>query len=345
MAADDVVWDLVWGSEMDKRMNDYILEHCVFRRKRRRELEDEIIRRVLRALQPPPAPPMPEDKRKWGLAREPRWGDLDSDVKLEHWRRKPHHQWRKLLYDWADDTRRHGSWHSLQFRKEFGMARQVFDKLVEAAEANPAICSDDNRPRAAKAVAGSVGRGNPSVPLIYKMAGAYFVLTKNVTFHVAASMAGMGDDTLARFFHTYMTWARCNEVPKHVYLPQGDHLRFVMYCYEQMGFPGACCSTDGVHVGWAKCPHDQFWLHKGEKKYPTRLYNISVGPSTEVVYVPQSFPGRNNDKTAAKTHYVLRGLQDRTLYSGDSVPALHRLRKASTSTSPSSSTSTSTAYL
>ena len=97
MAAEDVVWDLVWGSEMDKRMNDYILEHCVFRRKRRRELEDEIIRRVLRALQPPPAPPMPEDKRKWGLAREPRWGDLDSDVKLEQWRRQPHHQWRNVV--------------------------------------------------------------------------------------------------------------------------------------------------------------------------------------------------------------------------------------------------------
>ena len=203
-----------------------------------------------------------------------------------------------------------------------GIARAVFDELLAAADSNPAFRDLDRQRGARKTSCDSVGRGNACQPLIQKLAGAIFVITKNVTFGVASAMAGLGEPTLKAFFTAWQAWCRASQVPKHVYMPQGDHLAFIMYCYARMGFPGACCSTDGVHVLWAKCPAAWKWVHTGEKKSPSRVYNISVGPNTEVFYVPPvSFPGRTNDKTAAQTHYVLRGLQEGVLYAGASVSA------------------------
>lgn len=226
---------------------------------------------------------MREDQRKNGKAREPRWGDLTNVAKHKRWRHDDlHQQWRLLLYDWADECRTLGTWESLQFRLQFGVARNVFDVLLAATEKN-----DEFRD-----YTWGEKRGLPTQPVIQKVAGALFMLTKNQTVFNAASMAGISKPTLQRFFPHWMRWLREKESPKHIFLPSGSHLRLIMEMYRRMGSPGAMCSTDGVHVLWGRCPAKWKWINTGEKKSPSRVYNISVGPNTEVFYVPPaSFPG------------------------------------------------------
>ena len=73
------------------------------------------------------------DGRKSGKAREKRWCEEPCG---EPWKDQRSgdlcQKWRRLLYDWKDETRVFGSWHSLEFRKRFGISRQVFEDLYEA---------------------------------------------------------------------------------------------------------------------------------------------------------------------------------------------------------------------
>lgn len=186
------------------------------------------------------------------------------------------------MYDWAELTRESGTWYSLEFRRQFGVARQVFDNLVHVSNCEERF----------KNYTWGEKRGCPTQPLIQKVAGAIFVLTKNQTMAAAGRMAGVGTTTLQSFFREWIKWLRFFQCPKHIYLPSGEHLHLVMSIYEKMGFPGAVASTDGVHVLWSRCPAKWKWINTGEKKCPSRVYNISVGPNTEVFHVPPaSFPG------------------------------------------------------
>ena len=246
------------------------------------------------------------DGRKSGKAREKRWCEEPCG---EPWKDQRSgdlcQKWRRLLYGWKDETRVFGSWHSLEFRKRFGISRQVFEDLYEATAQQDQF----------KDKLFGDGRGCPTVPLRQKLAAAIFILTKGVSYQTAATLAGIGTATVQKFFPLWLQWAREDLVPKHVYLPSREHLASIMQDYAQLGFPGACGSTDGVHFGWNKCPHGQKQANIGEKKYPSRVFNITVAHNTEILYVPQnSMPGAKNDKTCAYTHELLMGLYNGTLW-------------------------------
>ncbi|KAL1511078.1 hypothetical protein AB1Y20_005901 [Prymnesium parvum] len=230
---------------------------------------------------------MHTDGRSSGKARQPRFGDLASEQKHLQWRHSSlNKQWKLLLHEMADDTRVKGTWSSIEFRKCFGISRPVFDILyVETGK--------DKKFKDSQWHDGT--RGIPSQPLIQKVAGAMSMLTNDLTAKIAGQLSGVGKSTMQAFFPKWMLWLRETQSLKHIYLPEGAHLRKTMMCYAKLGFPGAMCSTDGVHVLWAKCPSAWKWIHIGEKKSPSRVYNISVGPNTEIFYVPDaSFPGAHS---------------------------------------------------
>lgn len=229
-------------------------------------------------------PTIHKDGRSSGKARQPRFGDLANEQKHLQWRHSGlNKQWQLLLHEMADDTRVKGTWASIEFRKCFGISRPVFDTLFMETGKDKAF---------KETLWGDGTRGVPAQPLIQKVAGAMSMLTNDLTAKIAGQLSGIGKSTMQAFFPKWIVWLRETQSLKHIYLPEGDHLQKTMMCYSKLGFPGAMCSTDGVHVLWGKCPSAWKWIHIGEKKSPSRVYNISVGPNTEIFYVPDaSFPG------------------------------------------------------
>ena len=71
--------------------------------------------------------------------------------------------------------------------------------------------------------------------------------------------------------------------------------------YARIGFPGAICSFDGVHVAWDRCPASQDAVHRGKEGYPSRVFNVAVSNSKKILsWGACSFPGARNDKTVAR---------------------------------------------
>ena len=52
---------------------------------------------------------------------------------------------------------------------------------------------------------------------------------------------------------------------REVRLPEGDDLERAMKVYEMLGFPGAYCSADGVHVPWDRAPAKNHHLYVGKE--------------------------------------------------------------------------------
>eukprot|EP00965_Chrysotila_dentata_P034360 1143743-Pleurochrysis_carterae.AAC.1 len=67
-----------------------------------------------------------------------------------------------------------------------------------------------------------------------------------------------------------------------------------------LGFPGAVCSIDGVHIAWHRCPATHSALCAGKEKVPTRVFNVAVGSTRRIFHVTLSSPGTRNDKALAK---------------------------------------------
>ena len=67
--------------------------------------------------------------------------------------------------------------------------------------------------------------------------------------------------------------------------------------YEKLGFPGACCSIDGVHVPIDRAPASQHHLFTGKEKFPSVAWNVAVLHTREVIHVSPWVGGATNDVT------------------------------------------------
>eukprot|EP00965_Chrysotila_dentata_P078480 2585820-Pleurochrysis_carterae.AAC.1 len=86
--------------------------------------------------------------------------------------------------------------------------------------------------------------------------------------------------------------------------------------YEKLGFPGAICSIDGVHIHWARCPSKQWAAHKGKEGCPTRVYNVACDHTRHVLHViGHSHPGARNDKSLARFNSLIVGMYRDELHS------------------------------
>ena len=139
------------------------------------------------------------------------------------------------------------------------MARKVFDDIYDAT-ARQEEFKDKHW--------GDGSRGCPTQPLLKKVDAAVFIITKAASYTTAAAAAGLGTSTVQHFFPKWVAWLRKEMVPLHVFMPSPTAIQHMMGVYAGMGFPGACCSTDGVHVLWLKCPISQKQVNKGEKGFP-----------------------------------------------------------------------------
>ena len=89
----------------------------------------------------------------------------------------------------------------------------------------------------------------------------------------------------------------------------GADLDHNLAVFASLGFPGAYCSTDGVHVAWDACPSKLNALYFGKESYPTIAWNVSVSHSRLIIHVSQWCPGGKNDKTQARHDELFQKLR------------------------------------
>ena len=79
-----------------------------------------------------------------------------------------------------------------------------------------------------------------------------------------------------------------------------EKLKESMDVYTRIGFPGAYCETDGVHLDWNACPSSARPRFSGKEGYPTLAFNVSALHSREIIHVYGWVAGAVNDQTQVR---------------------------------------------
>ena len=233
------------------------------------------------------APGRPGRKPRTQFKPQPRSGDPGAAEPMHRWRCHPERDshWTVLItnpfvYDESSYTGR-------KFRRKFRLPRKLVDDLCELAQRKEAFVDKPGGP--------GCGKGPPRHPFLYKLLGTLMMLGKGVDAETAAEAAQLANSSMSRFFKEITEWLGTEVYTKEVRIPTGIELTRALSAYELQGFPGACCSVDGVHWPWDACPAVRRWEYVGKEGYPTFAFNVAVLMTREIVHVSRIMGGRVND--------------------------------------------------
>ena len=190
---------------------------------------------------------------------------------------------------WVDDPTQSNWWKLMQrrgvrvlgtrayhkFRNKFRLPLVEVEKLVSKAQATHAEWRD-------KPSGVGHGRGHGRHPFIMKVLCALRCLAKGCDVDTIEDAAHIKASTLQAFVPRFIRYLSEEVYPQEVRLPTGAHLDASLKVFERLGYPGAYCNTDGVHVAWDQCPHQHFSIYTGKEGYPSVAFNVSVLQSTEM---------------------------------------------------------------
>ena len=168
--------------------------------------------------------------------------------------------WWDLLNDPSvgDESSAAGRKFRFKFRLPYGMVMA----LVSEAQSNPAW--RDKPPGT------DHGRGPARHPLVLKVLAALRHLGKGLDPETLEEGAHISASCLKVFIPSFIEWLGTVVYSREVRLPTGEHLERSMKVYETLGFPGAYCSADGVHVPWDRAPSKNQHLYVGKGYAPSR---------------------------------------------------------------------------
>ena len=178
-----------------------------------------------------------------------------------------------------------------RFRDKFGLPKVKFDELVTQAQNEPEFADKSGGP--------GCGQGPPRHPLVLKVCAVLRHLRKGMDAESLEDVAQISASSLKVFIPNFLDWMVRVIYPKWVKLPDGATLLRSMQVYEQLGFPGAFCSADGVHVPWDRAPSTQNHIYVGKEGFPTVAFVVAFLHSREIIHVDEAVGGAMNDKTQA----------------------------------------------
>jgi len=160
-------------------------------------------------------------------------------------------------------------------------------------------------------------RGPKRISLKLKMMGALYIVGQCASTQMACDLCCCGYALLSTFLHEWTAWLVETQYSMYVRLPKTvEEIRHVTSVNEKLGFPGAACSMDGVHIHWGRCHSKQRALHTGREGYPTRVYNVACDLMRRVLHVIEhSHPGACNDRTIVRFDELVIRIHRRELYS------------------------------
>ena len=212
-----------------------------------------------------------------------RWRPNDEDI-----------LWRKDYWEW--DTSRCNWWSLLecsesedahhfreQFRQQFGVARAVYDQLLDELRSVPGL--EDGRMRVD--AAGKQRGKRESKPLCIKLLAALRAVTSGISFRKLQEEACISEKSARRSF----SWLIVDHIVdhlynRHVYMPRSvEELKTTESRFARQGFPGAVSDLDGVQIPWNACPAVYAAANTGKEGYPTLGFLVFNGPNGEVQHI------------------------------------------------------------
>ena len=158
------------------------------------------------------------------------------------------------------------------------------------------------------------GGGQCSHPLIMKILVALRHLASGDDFDSLEDAAHIARDTLRVWVPKFLKWMEEVLFPEEVKKPTDGELDAALEVFELLGFPGAYCSSDGVHLPWDACPALFHARYKGKETYPSVAFNVSVLHSSKIIHVSDWSAGAVNDMTQARHDKLFEQLHNRTLH-------------------------------
>ena len=189
-----------------------------------------------------------------------------------------------------------------KFRAKFRLPRKKVDMLMTQAVAEHPEWAD-------KTLGQGCGRGASRCPLILKVLAVMRHLGKGLDPEAIEDGAHISASTIKSFIPPFLKWLSTTFYAAWVKLPEGAHLQRSLRVYEELGFPGAFCSADGVHVAWDRSPSKNNHLFVGKEGYATVAFVVCVLHSREIIHVDDAVPGAINDKTQARTAVLFNQLR------------------------------------
>ena len=240
-------------------------------------------------------------KRKRETAKRRPVSPEEPVGKVARWRFDPEKSpWWRLVR--ARGVRNEGTRAYNKFRKKFRLPLTTVEELVQEAQG---VRAWKDKPAGA-----GFGKGHGRHPLLLKVLAALRYLAKGCDPETLEDAACISATCLGVFIPGFIKWLAETVYPREVRLPMGEHLAQSQRVFAKLGFPGAYCNTDGVHLHWEACPAKYQALHNGKEGYPTRAFNVSVLQSTEIIHVSESMPGAKNDQTQAVHDDLFTGLRN-----------------------------------
>jgi hypothetical protein len=152
--------------------------------------------------------------------------------------------------------------------------------------------------------------GHVVCPPEIKILGILYWLGEGCSFRTIYNLSGrvLSAVSFNQFAKVFCRKVRMEIGPHYIKTPRNvRELRRLSKQYQELGFPGACGSTDGVQIPWEACPFSLRVSATGKEKFPTLGFNVTVDHHCRVIHVCSAFLGRYNDKTKIRyDDYVAR---------------------------------------
>ena len=198
------------------------------------------------------------------------------------------------------DVRDERSRAARKFRRKFRLPMVCVEELVRRAQQIPEWCD--------KAAGAGRGKGPARAPLIIKVLAALRHLGTGACLESLEDACFISTTALRAFVPPFIKWLGTVLFKEQVTLPESEDLDHSLRVFESLGFPGAYCSSDGVHCAWDACPALWHARFKGKEHYPTLAWNVSVLHSRLIIHVADWNAGAVNDMTQARHDNLFQAL-------------------------------------
>ena len=169
-----------------------------------------------------------------------------------------------------------------QFRRQFGVARAVYDQMLDELRNVPGLVDGKTRVDAAGKQRGK----RESKPLCIKLLAALRYVTCGKSFEKLQEECLITKRSARRSFWLIVDHVVDHMYSQHVYLPRTlEEVKTTEARFARQGFPGAVSDADGVQIPWIACPAVYAAANTGKEGYPTLGFLVFNGPNGEVQYI------------------------------------------------------------
>jgi hypothetical protein len=121
-------------------------------------------------------------------------------------------------------------------------------------------------------------------------------------------MSQVADSSIDAIFKAFVREFQRHFIDVYIVVPTEAILEKVLAPYRNMSPPGAVSSIDCTHIKWDICPVYLSNLCKGNERYPTLCFEVSVDSTRYIHHCNRSFIDTTTDITTSRNDVYVLGL-------------------------------------